>query len=200
MQGMQHTDTAYAGQGSARVLLSASLVQAPAGHAEPAPPVVAPSDPALQKTEPDAPSTPVSSKPQQSSQGLDPGSDTLQTGPAGDGDNRQSQAADPFGDYLAAKALDIIPMPVTAPDSRYLDGMTLDVFGLVGVKLYVDAKGKVQKVVIDVPDKAQEAAEPIRTMFSNTAFVPGRLHGKAVPSVLAIQIRVSDLLSVRRIK
>jgi len=199
VQGVHHSDTAYAGQASARMPLLGSLVQAPVGHAEPAPPVAAEPEPAQQKPEPEAALSPVSRKPVPRSPGLDPGSETPQKGPAGDGADRQSQAADPFGDYLAAETLDMIPMPVTAPDSRNLNGMMLDVVGPVGVKLYVDAKGKIQQVIVDVPDKEQEAAEQSRTGFRNTAFVPGRLHGKAVASVLAIQIRVSDLLSVRRI-
>ena len=106
------------------------------------------------------------------------------------------ETPDPYADYFPAQDLDIIPMPVSAPDSRQLDGMVLNEVQ-VGVKLYIDASGQVRQVAVAVPDDEQPAAGPLRRMFENTAFVPGRKGGKAVASVLAIQIGVQELGRVR---
>lgn len=115
--------------------------------------------------------------------------------PHGDETNEDA-GSDDFSTYVAADALDIIPTPVTAPDIHVLNGMQLREAEVL-VKLYVDAAGVVRHVVTDVPEGEQNASQSLQTMFEQTAFVPGRRGGKAVASVLAIQIDVQELGAVR---
>jgi len=195
MQAGHRTDTAYAGQAPTATGLFATLVRAPLGRASvalPQRPMPAPLPAPVERSAP-----PVPVLPMQESAGLDPDAPQVQHGPAGDEGEADAQAADPFGDYMPAGRLDMVPMPVTAPDTRYLEGMTLSV-SPVGVKLYVDAAGSVRKVVVEVPENEQAAAGPLRDMFRHTRFVPGRYQRHAVASVLAIQVRLSELLSIRR--
>lgn len=103
---------------------------------------------------------------------------------------------DAFSAYVAADTLDIIPTPVTAPDAHALNGMQFRENEVL-IRLYVDATGVVRHVAVDVPEGEQEASQPLKTMFEQTAFVPGRKDGKAVASVLAIQINVQELGAVR---
>lgn len=195
VQLLQRTDTRYAGQVVSSPALLATLHRALPGYGVPQPPHrPVPQTPAVQHS----PVVPVvAARPATHPAGLDPGSRQPQEGFAGDEGDVSATAADPYGDYLPANSLDIVPMPVTAPDSRDLDGMTLSV-SPVDVRLYVDATGAVRKVVVQVPEAEQASARPLREMFRNTRFVPGRRQGKAVPSVLALRIRLSDLLSIRR--
>jgi hypothetical protein len=178
------------------VSLSASLAAVPAGRHEvipPEPEVPAPeaaTAPALVA----APPTAV--RDASPSQGLDPSADEIQAKPQTEGPEDKLPAKDPYGDYLPASTLDIIPMPITRPDSKYLEGMALNE-SPVAVKVYVDATGRVQNVVVRVPESEQEAARPLRTMFEETRFIPGRKDRKAVPSVMDVQINISDVLGVR---
>lgn len=104
----------------------------------------------------------------------------------------QTASADPWNSYLPASQLDMIPTPIGDPDSSLLDGM-LFARSPIQVKLYIDESGTVQRVTLDIPDDEQAAAEPIRTMFRQTGFVPGRKNGQPVASVLTIVVNISDL-------
>jgi hypothetical protein len=179
------------------VALSASLAAAPAGRREVIPPE--PEVPAPENVSVPAPvaAAPAAVRNASPSQGLDPSADEIQAKPQTEGpEDRQASTQDPFGDYLPANTLDIIPMPITRPDSKYLEGMVLNE-SPVAVKVYVDATGRVQNVAVRIPESEQEAAAPLRTMFEETRFIPGRKDGKAVPSVMDVQINISDVLGVR---
>jgi hypothetical protein len=179
------------------VALSASLAASPARRHEVIPPE--PEVPAPEAaTAPASFAAPAAAVRDTSpSQGLDPSADEIQAKPQTEGpEDGQAAAQDPYGDYLPANSLDIIPMPITRPDSRYLDGMVLNE-SPVAAKVYVDATGRVQNVVVRVPESEQDAAGPLRTMFEETRFIPGRKDGKAVPSVMDVQINISDVLGVR---
>lgn len=177
------------------VSLSASLEAAPAGRHEVIPPE--PETPAPQTAQAPAAVPPAAVRDTNPSQGLDPSADEIQAKPQTEGpEDRQAFAQDPYGDYLPASTLDIIPMPITRPDSKYLEGMVLNE-SPVAVKVYVDATGRVQNVSVQVPESEQESARPLRTMFEETRFIPGRKDGKAVPSVMDVQINISDVLGVR---
>lgn len=117
--------------------------------------------------------------------------------PVGAGAPTANPPAPDFSDYLPASLLDVPPMPVSAPDTHYLDGMLLDAAKMT-VHLYIDAHGAVRDVLIDLPEDQQEAAEPIRTMFLVTTFVPGRKNRMDVPSVIDLQIDLSDLITLPR--
>lgn len=104
----------------------------------------------------------------------------------------QTASADQWNSYLPASQLEMIPTPISDPDSSLLDGM-LFARSPIQVKLYIDESGKVQRVTLDIPDDEQAAAEPIRTMFRQTGFVPGRKNGQPVASVLTIVVNISDL-------
>jgi len=178
------------------VTLSASLAASPSGRREVIPP--APEMPVPEMASVPAPAAvPVAVRDASPSQGLDPSADEIQAKPQTEGpEGGQVPAQDPYGDYLPADTLDIIPMPITRPDSKYLEGMVLNE-SPVAVKVYVDASGRVQNVSVQVPESEQEAAGPLRTMFGETRFIPGRKDGKAVPSVMDVQINISDVLGVR---
>jgi hypothetical protein len=180
------------------VALSASLAAAPAGRHEVVPPK--PEMPAPQTAPVQAPVAvpPAAVRDASPSQGLDPSADEIQTKPQTEGpeDRQASTQQDPYGDYLPSNTLDIIPMPISRPDSKYLEGMVLNE-SPVAVKVYVDATGRVQNVAVRIPESEQEAAAPLRTMFEETRFIPGRKDGKAVPSVMDVQINISDVLGVR---
>jgi hypothetical protein len=113
-------------------------------------------------------------------------------------DRKTSGTSDIWDNYLPANQLDIIPTPIADADSSLLDGMLFEK-SMVYLKLYIDKSGAVRRVLIDIPDSEQAAAEPIKTMFTHTGFVPGRKNGQPVPSVLPIVIDISELSGLRKL-
>ena len=119
--------------------------------------------------------------------------------PAADtADRKTSGTSDIWDNYLPADQLDMIPTPIADADSSLLDGMLFEK-SPVYLKLYIDESGTVRRVLIDLPDSEQAAAEPIKTMFTHTGFVPGRKNGQPVPSVLPIVIDISELGGLRKL-
>lgn len=111
---------------------------------------------------------------------------------------KTSNISDIWDNYLPANQLDIIPTPIADADSSVLDGMLFEK-SPVYLKLYIDESGAVRRVLIDIPDSEQAAAEPIKTMFTRAGFVPGRKNGQPVPSVLSIVIDISELGGLRKL-
>ncbi|KAF7600225.1 MAG: hypothetical protein CGU28_03825 [Candidatus Dactylopiibacterium carminicum] len=95
--------------------------------------------------------------------------------------------------YWPADSLERRPVPVSAPDSRWLEGADLPAAN-VRLRLYIDAEGRVRRTEI-VADDA-EAWAPVRRMFEETRFLPGRRAGESVPSWLEIEL---DFLELRRV-
>ncbi len=119
--------------------------------------------------------------------------------PAADSaDPKTSNTSDIWDNYLPADQLDMIPTPIADADSSLLDGMLFEK-SPVYLKLYIDESGTVRRVLIDLPDSEQTSAEPIKTMFARTGFVPGRKNGQPVPSVLPIVIDISELGGLRKL-
>jgi hypothetical protein len=99
----------------------------------------------------------------------------------------------PLGAYLSADKVDVAPVPVSAPDTRSLQGMVVP-HPQVGLRIYVDAWGKVQEVMVKVPDEDRIAYEPLRQMFFATGFIPGRKDRQDVATYLDIEINISDVI------
>jgi hypothetical protein len=85
---------------------------------------------------------------------------------------------------VPAALLDRSPLPVSAPDERWLDGTVSSGLPLQ-IRLLIDAQGQVLSVTADeVQDIDQPWFQQVQAMLLATRFLPGQLHGMAVPTRL----------------
>jgi hypothetical protein len=102
--------------------------------------------------------------------------------------------ADAAIEHLPTSALDIPPMPRSAPDEQYVEHVHRS--GLpIRVRLYVDAIGSVTETrLLDAAPGDEEAADQVMAMFRDTAFSPGRLQGREVASYIDIELVLEPTL------
>ncbi len=100
-------------------------------------------------------------------------------------------------DYWPAAMLERTPVPVSAPDTRMLQGADLPA-GMLRIELFIDSAGHVRAV-----RAAQQAGQmpgelpaPIADMFLATRFLPGQRGGLDVPSRVTLEISIQDLLRI----
>ncbi len=106
-----------------------------------------------------------------------------------------AQTAPP--DYWPAAMLERSPVPVSAPDTRMLQGADLPA-GTLRIELFIDSAGQV-RVVRPAQQAGQmpaELPEPIVDMFLATRFLPGQRGGLDVPSRVTLEISIQDLLHI----
>jgi hypothetical protein len=96
--------------------------------------------------------------------------------------------------HLPTKALDLPPMPRSAPDRQMLDGFHRS--GLpMKVRLFVEADGTVSatELLASAPGD-DETATQVMAMFRDTAFSPGRRRGVDVASFIDLEIILEPVL------
>jgi len=103
-------------------------------------------------------------------------------------------SAEAASEHLPTSALDVPPMPRSAPDEQYVEQVHRS--GLpIRVRLYVDAGGSVTEAsLLGAAPGDEEAAEQVMAMFRETAFSPGRLQGRAVASFIDIELVLEPAL------
>jgi hypothetical protein len=103
-------------------------------------------------------------------------------------------AADTAMQHLPTSALDLPPMPRSAPDEQYVEYVHRS--GLpIQVRLFIDATGSVTETsLIGAAPGDEEAAEQVMAMFRETAFTPGRLQGREVASFIDIELVLEPTL------
>jgi hypothetical protein len=96
--------------------------------------------------------------------------------------------------YLPTEALDVKPMPRSAPDERHVDSVPRS--GLpIRVRVFVEAEGSVSAVnVLSHAPGDEDAAHSMAEMFRETAFIPGRLTGRDVASFIDIELVLEPTL------
>jgi hypothetical protein len=102
--------------------------------------------------------------------------------------------ADTTIEHLPTSALDIPPMPRSAPDEQYVEHVHRS--GLpIRVRLYIDATGSVTETsLLGAAPGDEEAADQVMAMFRDTAFSPGRLQGREVASYIDIELVLEPTL------
>ena len=97
-------------------------------------------------------------------------------------------------EHLPTSALDVPPMPRSAPDEQYVEHVHHS--GLpIQVRLYIDASGGVTEAsLLGAAPGDEEAAEQVMAMFRGTAFSPGRLQGREVASFIDIELVLEPTL------
>ncbi len=97
-------------------------------------------------------------------------------------------------EHLPTSALDVPPMPRSAPDEQYVEHVHRS--GLpIQVRLYIDASGGVTEAsLLGAAPGDEEAAEQVMAMFRETAFSPGRLQGREVASFIDIELVLEPAL------
>jgi hypothetical protein len=101
--------------------------------------------------------------------------------------------AAPLAGFWPADQLDRRALPVAAPETSMLDGAQLSGLPL-RLRLFIDAQGRVVAVQPQHITPDDEAALPrLQAMFSATAFVPGRLQGRDVPSFTDIELGLETI-------
>ena len=97
-------------------------------------------------------------------------------------------------DHLPTSALDVSPMPRSAPDEQYVENVHRS--GLpMQLRLFIDASGSVTEArLLSAAPGDEEAAEQALAMFRDTAFSPGRLHGREVASFIDIELMLEPAL------
>lgn len=109
-----------------------------------------------------------------------------------------TQAPQPVADaaieHLPTSALDVPPMPRSAPDEQYVEHVHRS--GLpIQVRLYIDGSGNVTETsLLGAAPGDEEAAEQVMAMFRETAFSPGRLQGREVASFIDIELVLEPTL------
>jgi hypothetical protein len=99
----------------------------------------------------------------------------------------------PLAGFWPADQLDRRALPVAAPETSMLDGAQLSGLPL-RLRLFIDAQGRVVAVQPQHITPDDEAALPrLRAMFCATAFVPGRLQGRDVPSFTDIELGLETI-------
>lgn len=97
-------------------------------------------------------------------------------------------AAAPPDTFIASTQLDQPVLPKSEPDLRQLEGLSFTGYP-IRLRLFIDTQGRVVDVaVLQVSSGDEEAVEHMKTMFLATAYVPGLLRGRAVPSRLDIEL------------
>lgn len=95
--------------------------------------------------------------------------------------------------FWPTAALQRGPVPVSAPDTSELNGLTLSGRSLQ-LRLLIDATGRVVDVLPLVVEAGDESAfASLRAMFTATAFVPGRRGHRDVASHLDLEVSVARL-------
>lgn len=94
--------------------------------------------------------------------------------------------------FIPADQLDGPVVPKSSPDTNLLRGLYFS--GLpIQLRILIDETGQVQYVVaLQSTTSDMPAVEQIKAMFMDTAYIPGRLHGKPVPTQVDLELRVSD--------
>lgn len=109
-----------------------------------------------------------------------------------------TQAPQPVADaaieHLPTSALDVPPMPRSAPDEQYVEHVHRS--GLpIQVRLFIDGSGTVTETsLLGAAPGDEEAAEQVMVMFRETAFSPGRLQGREVASFIDIELVLEPTL------
>jgi hypothetical protein len=103
-------------------------------------------------------------------------------------------APDTAIEHLPTSALDLPPMPRSAPNEQYVEHVHHS--GLpMQIRLFVDASGSVTETsLIGAAPGDEEAAEQVMAMFRETAFSPGRLQGRVVASFIDIELVLEPTL------
>jgi hypothetical protein len=92
-------------------------------------------------------------------------------------------------DFVPSTELELAPLPKSAPDISMLQGLAWS--GLpMRLRLYVDAQGTVVDVQVLQTSDEETVTQRVRSMFLATAFIPGRVHGRDVPSYKDIELNV----------
>ena len=110
---------------------------------------------------------------------------------AGDG---EPAASDPqFARFLPDAALDRGAVPRSQPDVDTMQGVRMS--GLpIRMRLFIDETGRVVRVdTLRAGDDDADAVERLKTMLSDTAFVPGQLGGRDVPSYQDLEFRLDEV-------
>jgi hypothetical protein len=94
--------------------------------------------------------------------------------------------------FIPADRLDGPVVPKSSPDISRLRGLYFS--GLpIQLRILIDETGQVQDVVaMQSTTSDMPSVEHIKAMFINTAYIPGLLHGKAVPTQVDLELYVSD--------
>jgi hypothetical protein len=97
-------------------------------------------------------------------------------------------------EHLPTSALDVPPMPRSAPAEQYVEHAHRS--GLpMQIRIYIDARGSVTEAsLLGVAPGDEEAAEQVMAMFRETAFSPGRLQGREVASFIDIELVLEPAL------
>jgi hypothetical protein len=100
----------------------------------------------------------------------------------------QPPAADAVIEHLPTSALDVPPMPRSAPDEQYVEHVHRS--GLpMQIRVFIDASGSVTETrLLGAAPGDEEAIEQVMAMFRETSFSPGRLHGREVASFIDIEL------------
>ena len=100
-------------------------------------------------------------------------------------------------DYFPASALTARPRPTTEPEIELPKGW-LEAFGQARLTLYVSEAGVVDAVVLHPINLAPELHDAVRTAFQRLTFTPGAIDGRAVSSVMTIEVDISLALNKLR--
>ncbi len=103
-------------------------------------------------------------------------------------------AAEPAIEHLPTSALDVPPMPRSAPDEQYVEHVHRS--GLpIHVRLYINTSGSVTEAsLLGAAPGDEETAEQVMVMFRETAFSPGRVQGREVASFIDIELVLEPTL------
>lgn len=103
-------------------------------------------------------------------------------------------ATDAAIEHLPTSALDVPPMPRSAPDEQHVEHVHRS--GLpIQIRLFIDASGSVTETsLLGAAPGDEEAAERVMVMFRETAFSPGRLQGREVASFIDIELVLEPTL------
>lgn len=111
----------------------------------------------------------------------------------------QPRPAEPEGsarpaDFVPSSALDTPVVPMSAPDTSRLDGLSFSGQRIL-LRLFIDGTGRVQDIhtLQSAPEDAP-AVEQIKAMLRDTAYIPGRLQGKQVAVQLDLELQLSSAL------
>ncbi len=90
--------------------------------------------------------------------------------------------------FVASEQLDRPIVPKSAPDTGQLEGLGFSGFP-IRLRLLIDALGQVVDVaVLQAQSGDEEAVAHLKAMFFATAYIPGQLHGRPVPSRTDIEL------------
>ncbi len=94
---------------------------------------------------------------------------------------------------MSADLLDSPVVPKSSPDFSRLQGIHFS--GLpIQLRILINEDGQVQDVITLASTTSDMAAiGQITSMFMETTYIPGLLHGKPVPAQLDIALEVADL-------